>query len=555
MLRRMMLVSICLGLISLSFVGCSKKEEEQTQQPAPLVQAVRTIKTDVPVDIEYPAQVAGSLEVEVRAQVGGILKERLYQEGEYVKKDSVLFVIDQEQYKIELERAKASLEQVSSEVQRTKRDYLRMKELIADNAVSQKDYDDSLSAYERAQANYKQAKTVVDDAQRNLNYTTVKAPISGIARKENHSVGSLISVAGDEALLTTMVQINPLYINFSLPAGQVANLKKQYDAKKLEFEDKIKVDIILPDNSIYKQQGDIIFFDSAEDPLTSTIAVKAEVKNPNYERNLKPGQFVKVKIRGITFKGTVIIPQSALIESPNGTVVYVIDEANNNSVSAVPVSAQVKDAVAIVYSGLKGGELVVSGGALKVYPGASVTTEIKEFVLPDNMKEAYDKQSAKKEETPICQSCGMPIEDERSFGTEADGSRNRDYCKYCYKNGKFNIDKPLNEFINLSAKYMAIENDDITEEQAKAILSEKLPKLKRWSTKKNAKQKQTTKQKVANKVQNSVENNSQQDKKVVTGLQKEETVQENGQPAQGTTNNMQENKESTKTAQKSAENK
>ncbi len=325
--------------------------------------------------------------------------------------------------------------------------------------------------------------------------------------------------------------------------------------KKLEFEDKVKVDIILPDNSIYKQQGDIIFFDSAEDPLTSTIAVKAEVQNPNYESNLKPGQFVKVKIRGINFKGTVIIPQSALIESPNGTVVYVIDEANNNIVSAVPVSAQIKDAVAIVYSGLKGGELVVSGGALKVYPGAPVITEIKEFILPDNVKEANDKQSAKKEETYICQSCGMPIKEERLFGTEADGSKNRDYCKYCYKDGKFNIDKPLNEFINLSAKYMTIENDDITEEQAKAILSEKLPKLKRWSTEKNAEQKQTTKQKVANKVQNSVENNSPQDKKAVTGLQKEEIVKENGQPAQGTTNNEQENKENTKTAQKSAENK
>ena len=107
----------------------------------------------------------------------------------------------------------------------------------------------------------------------------------------------------------------------------------------------------------------------------------------------------------------------------------------------------------------------------------------------------------------------------------------------------------------MAAKYMTIENDDITEEQAKAILSEKLPKLKRWRTEKNAAQKQTTKQKVANKVQNSVEKNSQKDKKDVTGLQKEEIVKEKAQPAQGTTNNMQENKESTKTAQKSAENK
>jgi len=483
--------------ITIAFTSCSKKEEvkdDQAQATAPqgaLVEAVKSLKLDVPWDIEYPAQVAGSLEVEIRAQVGGILKERLYQEGEYVKKGDILFKIDPEQPKAALEKAEASLAQVNTEVQRTQRDYIRMKELIKDNAVSQKDYDDSLSAYEKAQANYKAAKAVVDDARINLGYTTVKAPISGIARKETHSVGSLVSTIGSDALLTTMVQINPLYVNFSIPARHLAGLKKQYDAKSVTLADKFIVDIVMPDGSVYKDPGEIIFVDSAEDPLTSAVAVKVQVQNPNFERTLTPGQYVKVRLKGVSINGAVVVPQSALVDGPTGTSVYVVNTSSNNIVEKVAVSAQVKDSIAVIMSGLQGGETIVSGGSLKVRPGMPVNPEVKEFALPENIQEAYKKQygdasqtSIEPEKAPICQSCSMPMTDEKLYGTEADGSKTKEYCKYCYKNGKFNLDKPLDEFTEICVKMITIENDDITEDQARQYLKEKLPTLKRWNAQK-----------------------------------------------------------------------
>lgn len=391
MFRKIFIFSLFV-LCGVVLFGCGKKEQQQ-QKPAniPLVNAAKVISLDIPWEKEYPAQVAGSLEVEVRAQVGGILKERLYNEGQFVKKDTVLFTIDPQEYQIALERAQASLEQVNTEVQKTKRDYDRMAELIKDNAVSQKDYDDSLSAYEKSQADYKAAKAVVDDAKRNLGYAKVKAPISGIARKENHSVGSLISLTGDNSLLTTMVQINPLHINFSIPSKQMFNLKNNMESDKMAINGPIVVDVLVNDK-VYPQPGKIIFFDSAEDPQTSAFAAKVEVENPDDKRDLNPGQFVKVRLKGVTFKNAILVPQSSLVETPTGTVVYVVNTSSNNVVEAVPVAADIRDSIAVIYSGLKGDETVISGGSLKVKPGTPVKFELKNIELPEDFKQAYTEK-------------------------------------------------------------------------------------------------------------------------------------------------------------------
>ena len=386
-----------LVLMVFMVVACSKGKDDSAasqamDMPQMLVSATKAIVLDIPWNKEYPAEVAGSLEVQVRAQVSGILKERLYNEGEYVQKDKVLFIIDPQEYQIALEKAEASLEQANTEVQRTKRDYERMAELIKDNAVSRKDYDDSLSDYEKAQANYRTEKSAVDDAKRNLGYSKVKAPIAGIARKENHSVGSLISTNGDDSsLLTTMVRINPLHINFSIPGRELAQLKDNIESEKMALNEKAVVDVLIGEK-VYPHPGKIIFFDSAEDSQTSAFSIKVEVPNPGSNGDLYPGQFVKVRIKSITFKNAVLIPQSALIESPTGTVVYVVNTSSNNIVEVVPVSAEIKDSIAVVYSGLKGDETVVSGGSLKIREGMSVNVELKNIELPEDFKQAYIKK-------------------------------------------------------------------------------------------------------------------------------------------------------------------
>ncbi|MBR3603699.1 MAG: efflux RND transporter periplasmic adaptor subunit [Elusimicrobiaceae bacterium] len=365
-----------------ALVAC-KKQAAPAQDAATPVTAVQVLKTDLPWNIEYPAQIAGSLEIQVRAQVGGILKARLFDEGAYVKQGTQLFQIDPKEYEVALQRAEGALAQAQSEENRTKRDYERMKVLRADNAISRKDFDDSLSAYEAAQAAVKVAKAGVNEAKINLEYTKVLAPISGITGKEAQSVGSLVSPAGN-GLLTTMVQIHPLWANFSMPSSQFYKLASGYLAGTITLDEKgetpLYVEAITSDGRVYPEKGKIIFFDSTENVKTASLAIKAEFPNPKNQRMLMPGQFVRVRLIGATYKDAVLIPSSAVLSTPTGNLVYVIDE--NNILKAQPITAQMQDDLYIVSEGLKGGETIVSAGLIKMRPEMKVAPKVQEFTLP-----------------------------------------------------------------------------------------------------------------------------------------------------------------------------
>lgn len=371
-------LAACLGVLG----ACNKKEQQQSGTAIP-VNAVKVLKTDLPWNIEYPAQVAGSLEIQVRAQVGGILQARLFDEGAYVKKGTQLFQIDPKEYEVSLQRAEGSLAQARSEENRTRRDYERMKKLRADNAVSQKDYDDSLSAYEAAQASVKVAQAGVNEAKINLEYTRVLAPISGITGKEAQSVGSLVSPTGN-GLLTTMVQIDPLWVNFSMPSAQFYKLASGYLSGTIVLDAKGKhplyVEAVTSDGRVYPEKGTIIFFDSTEDAKTSSLAIKAEFPNPKNQRMLMPGQFVRVRLVGATYKDAVLIPSSAVLSTPTGNLVYIVGE--DGTTQAQPVTAQLQDDMYIVSEGLKGGETVVSAGLIKIRPGMKVTPQMQDFKVP-----------------------------------------------------------------------------------------------------------------------------------------------------------------------------
>jgi membrane fusion protein (multidrug efflux system) len=357
--------------------GCDNKKQ-QPPQKRPLVGAFKAIKQDVPLAIEAPAKITGSQEIVVRAQVGGILKSRLFHEGQYVKQCEKLFEIDPAPCKAALERAQGTLAQAQSELRRTSRDYERMKKLHKDKAVSQKEHDDSLSAYERADANLKVAEGAVKEAEINLGYTEVKAPISGIVRKEAQSVGSLVSVTGESSTLTSMVQICPLHANFSLSGSiwnKIAKGHIEGKMKKLDFSD-CKVEIVLADGSIYQEGGKIIFVDSSEDNLTSSVSVKAEIPNNEQQKILLPGQFVRVRLIGAEYKDAIVVPASALISTHLGFTVYVVGKDKKAEVR--PVKAEMVGNKAIIFEGLKENEVVVSEGIIKVRPGEQV-----EAVLTD----------------------------------------------------------------------------------------------------------------------------------------------------------------------------
>jgi membrane fusion protein (multidrug efflux system) len=373
-MRVKLLISI-LPVVLLFVSGCEEKKQAQT--PPPLVGVVKALKQNVPFVVEVPAKITGSLEIQIRAQVGGILKSRICQEGQYVKEGEKLFEIDPEPYKAALTRAQGTLAQAESELRRTARDYERMQKLFKDGAVSQKEHDDALSAYERAGANMKVAEGSLHEAEINLGYTEVKAPISGIVRKEAQSIGNLVSAAGESSLLTSMVQICPLHANFSISGSVWSKMNKSYrDGKiKLSKSGNYGIEVIMSDGSIYPKKGKIIFVDSSEDSQTSSVSVKAEIPNDKNQKLLLPGQFVRVRLLGAEYDNAIVIPPSALVSTPAGSVVYVINESK--TVEVRPITAELTGDKVIVYSGLEEGETIVSEGIMKARPGQPVNTVLK----------------------------------------------------------------------------------------------------------------------------------------------------------------------------------
>ena len=362
--------------VLLLFSGCKEKKQAQ-QAPLQAVGIVKAEKKDVPFQMEVPAKITGSLEIQVRAQVSGILKSRTFSEGQFVKQGEKLFEIDPEQYEAALTRARGALAQAESEVRRTTRDYERMKKLHRAGAISQKDHDDSLSAYERAQANLKVAEGSVREAEINLGYTEVKAPISGIVRKEEQSVGNLVTANAESSLLTSMVQICPLHAVFSLPGSLWNTLAKGKLSGKVQMPkfDKFKIEVIMSDGTKYPKDGKIIFIDSTEDNLTSSVSIKAEIPSDEKQRILLPGQFVRVKIVGAEYNDAIVVPASALISTSLGHVVYVVRD--DKSVEVRPVKAELVGNNGIINEGLNEGETVIFEGISKVRPGEKVNAVTK----------------------------------------------------------------------------------------------------------------------------------------------------------------------------------
>ena len=390
------LLALLLCLLFAFTVSCTNKSK-QAQFLPPSVGVVQSIRHDYPVSGTFPAQVTGSLEIQIRAQVGGILKERNFIEGQFVTEGTQLFLIDPKPYEIALAKAEAAYNQAVAQTDKARRDYVRMKELVDDGAVSRKQYDDALYTYQSMQASRQAAAALVDEAKVNLGYTRVTAPISGIVRKEAKSIGNLIAVTGDAGLLTTMVQIDPLHVNFSIPSTQIEAFSKGITsgamivAETTADQNGLKIEAILSDGSIFQQPGRIIFADSSEDVTTASVSFKAEFPNPamsgstnsieppGMQRKMMPGQFIRIRISGIVLKDAVLVPSSALVKSGTNTVVYVVGEGN--VVQAKPVTVTESGNIGIISGGLEGGETVITEGVLKARPGMAVNPTPREFSL------------------------------------------------------------------------------------------------------------------------------------------------------------------------------
>lgn len=360
-----------------------KKEEAKkeavaktTEMPPVVVSDMVLKASDFPVTLEYTGQTKGFREAEVRAQVGGVLKSKEYREGQPVKAGQVLFRIDPAPYRATLNRNSANLKQTQVQADLAKIEFDRISSLYSKNAVSKNDLDNADATYKASKAAVDSARAAVRQSQIDLDWTVVRAPISGLSSKEERSIGNLITLDAQGSLLTTIVQADPVYVEFAVPADEHRINEMLRSAGHLRvFPDGISVKVALGDGTFYDKKGKIDFQDQFVDPSTADIRARAVFDNPG--NRLYPGQFVRVYVDGNYIHNVISIPLRSVLQTSSGPIVYVLDDANVPAVRNIKIIKTIKN-TCLIEEGLKEGERIVVDGVAKILPGKAVKISEKQ---------------------------------------------------------------------------------------------------------------------------------------------------------------------------------
>lgn len=365
--NRSFLTLVVTTFVAAALVACGKKEDApQPAPPAMTVSYISATPTSVPMSVEAVAQTEGAKEVEIRPRVGGIILKKMFEEGESVKAGQILFLIDPAPFQIALNQAKAQAAAQGARITQTSRESSRLKELLETQSVSQREYDNATSDESISQADMMQAQANIKEAELNLSYTQVTAPVSGIAGRFQFSEGALVTA--NTSLLTTIVQLSPIWARFSLSQSEVASLGGRIDADSVS-----DVTLILSDGSEYSQKGKLNFAANQINPTLGTQELRATFNNA--DKALLPGQFVRARVTTGLQDGVILVPQTAVLTGDQGKYVYVINAENTATIRPVTAGEWYgKDW--IILKGLNENDKVIVDNLIKVRPGAVVEPRI-----------------------------------------------------------------------------------------------------------------------------------------------------------------------------------
>lgn len=353
--------------------GCHDKPAPEAARAPVNVDVVDVALRDVPVPFDYVGQTESSQQVEIRARVNGFLEKRVYQEGAMVHQGDVMFVMDRKPFEAALDAARAEMAQQKARLDTAQANLNRVRPLVAKNALSQKDLDDSIGQQQAAAAALEQARANVTSANLNLGYTTITAPVTGLSSFAKKQDGSYID--SSNSLLTYVAKLDPMWINFSLSENEMLQLRAQTanGTLKLPPLGGLEAVIVLADGSIYPQRGHIAFQDAALSSETGTYLIRAAVPNPT--GSLRPGQFVRIKLLGAQRSAAVAVPQGAVMQGSRGEYVWTVDKDGKAQQRAIE-AGEWNGNDWVINSGLQVGDRVVVDNAMRLMPGAAVNARV-----------------------------------------------------------------------------------------------------------------------------------------------------------------------------------
>lgn len=349
---------------ALALAAC-KGQQEPMQMPPPEVGVVTVQAQTVPLERELVGRLAPFRTADVRARVSGVLLKRLYTEGSEVKEGQPLFQIDPAPLQATLNAARANLAAAEASYANAHTAAERARQLAPQKYISQSDLDTAEANERSTAAAVAQAKANVTSARINLGYATVTAPISGRASQQRVTEGALVG-QGDATLLTTIDQIDPLYVNFSIAANELEQLRNA-SGVTLAGDGQARVTLQLPDGSTYGEAGVLDFADRVVDPGTGAITLRARLPNP--DKSLLPGNFVSFKAEMGTRAGVFLLPQAAVLRDSNAAYVYVVGADGNVARKNVSIESAANNQW-LVTAGLDAGDQVIAAGHQKVAVGA-----------------------------------------------------------------------------------------------------------------------------------------------------------------------------------------
>jgi membrane fusion protein (multidrug efflux system) len=360
------------GVLAVGLIlgGCGQKTTG-TQSIAPEVAVVTIQPKQVVITTELSGRTSPNLVAEVRPQVGGIIQKRLFTEGSDVKAGQLLYQIDPATYQAALDNARAGLSRSEANLTAIRLKADRLRELLADKAVSQQDYDDAAAALKQTQADIQYWQANVDTARINLKYTAITAPISGLIGRSNVTEGVLVT-ASQPLALATIQKLDPMYVDVPQSTTDVLRLRRGLKEGSLDQNgaSQKKVKLILEDGTAYPLEGTLQFRDITVDPTTGSVILRVVFPNP--KDVLLPGMVVRTVVQEGVNKRAILVPQQAVSRDPKGNpFTLIVDAENKVQLRMLTFDRAIGDQW-LVSAGLAQGERVIVEGMQKVTPGSLV---------------------------------------------------------------------------------------------------------------------------------------------------------------------------------------